>query len=166
MQSSQGMQSSSRSLVIRNISWLWTPEGSTALHGAAMRQIRKVQNACVVIEAGKILWVGEASQLEAAACEKNAPLSFIAQRAAVLPSFDAKGRACVPGFVDSHTHFIFSGWRENEFFWRMSGIPYMEIHARGGGIQATVDATRALRSRAYCTRRSRLDTMLSLGITT
>lgn len=43
---------------------------------------------------------------------------------------DASGRALLPGFVDSHTHFVFGGYREEEFSWRMKGDSYMSIMER------------------------------------
>jgi len=56
---------------------------------------------------------------------------------------DAGGRLVMPGFVDAHTHAVFAGTRADEFEERAAGATYQEIAARGGGIQATVRATRA-----------------------
>lgn len=56
---------------------------------------------------------------------------------------DAGGRVVLPGFIDAHTHPVFAGTRVDEFEERASGATYQEIAARGGGIQATVDRTRA-----------------------
>ena len=56
---------------------------------------------------------------------------------------DAGGRVVIPGFVDAHTHPVFAGTRANEFEERAGGATYQEIAARGGGIQSTVQATRA-----------------------
>jgi len=56
---------------------------------------------------------------------------------------DAGGRVALPGFVDAHTHPVFGGTRADEFEERALGITYQEIAARGGGIQATVNRTRA-----------------------
>ncbi len=53
-------------------------------------------------------------------------------------AFDAKGRAVLPGFVDSHAHLVFAGERSQEFAARMSGLTY-----GAGGIRTTVSATRA-----------------------
>ena len=55
---------------------------------------------------------------------------------------DAGRRVVMPGFVDAHTHPVFAGIRANEFEQRASGATYREIAARGGGIRATVRATR------------------------
>jgi imidazolonepropionase len=78
-------------------------------------------NAAVVIEDGRIRWVGDA----AAAPDAD-------QRV------DAQGRCVVPGFVDSHSHLVFAGDRSAEFEHRMTGHPYA-----AGGIRGTVAATRA-----------------------
>lgn len=80
---------------------------------------------------------------------------------------DASGRALLPGFVDSHTHFIFGGYREEEFAWRLKGDSYMSIMERGGGIINTVNTTRkssydTLFTEGY----ERLDTLLEMGVTT
>src|SRR5215212_10536757 len=56
---------------------------------------------------------------------------------------DAGGRVLLPGFVDAHTHPVFAGTRVDEFEERSRGATYQEIAARGGGIQSTVDRTRA-----------------------
>ena len=56
---------------------------------------------------------------------------------------DAGGRVVVPGFVDAHTHPVFAGTRVDEFEQRIEGATYQEIAARGGGIQSTVNRTRA-----------------------
>ena len=56
---------------------------------------------------------------------------------------DAHGHAMIPGFVDPHTHLVWAGDRAAEFEMRLAGASYMEIMAAGGGIQSTVNATRA-----------------------
>lgn len=80
-----------------------------------------VDDAAVVIEGGTIAWVGPA---------RIAPAADTA--------YDAGGRAVVPGYVDSHSHLVFSGDRAQEFAARMTGEPYS-----AGGIRTTVAATRA-----------------------
>jgi imidazolonepropionase len=55
---------------------------------------------------------------------------------------DAEGKVVCPGFVDSHTHAVFAGTREDEFLMRQRGKSYAEIQATGGGIVRTVRATR------------------------
>ncbi|MEU3458716.1 imidazolonepropionase [Streptomyces sp. NPDC006733] len=78
-------------------------------------------DAAVVMAEGRIAWVGPADRAPAAD-----------------EVFDARGRAVLPGFVDSHSHLVFGGDRTAEFNARMSGTPYS-----AGGIRTTVAATRA-----------------------
>ncbi len=141
-------------LVIRNIGELATPLGSTALRGADMEGVRVVKNAAVAINVDRIAWAGPEAEL---------PL-FEGPKPEAL---DAKGRALVPGFVDSHTHFVFGGYRDEEFLWRAGGMPYMEIHERGGGIATSVRATRATSVEGLMAAGAlRLERMLELGVTT
>ena len=74
----------------------------------------------------------------------------------------------LPGFTDSHTHFVFGGvYRAEEFSWRLQGMSYMDIMARGGGIVSTVEATRkAAKEELIISGKKRLDRMLSFGVTT
>jgi imidazolonepropionase len=81
----------------------------------------KLHDAALVIEDGRVAWVGSAAW------------SPIADE-----RVDVEGRAVLPGWVDSHTHLVFAGDRTAEFEARMAGKPY-----RVGGIAATVGATRA-----------------------
>ncbi|MET8505950.1 imidazolonepropionase [Streptomyces sp. NPDC004787] len=103
--------------VITNIASLVTNDPSLG-DGSALGLI---QDAAVVIEGDRVVWVGESSK---------AP--------ATDNRVDAAGRAVVPGFVDSHSHLVFAGDRTAEFNARMSGRPY-----EAGGIRTTVAATRA-----------------------
>ena len=61
-------------------------------------------------------------------------------------TIDAKGKVVMPGFVDPHTHLVWSGHRAAEFEMRLQGKTYMEIMNTGGGIASTVRATRAATS--------------------
>ena len=56
---------------------------------------------------------------------------------------DGRGRCAIPGLVDCHTHACFAGDRVGEFDLRSGGATYEELHAAGGGILSTVEATRA-----------------------
>ena len=80
---------------------------------------------------------------------------------------DGRGLCAVPGLVDCHTHPAWGGDRVEEFTLRADGASYEELHARGGGIARTVEATRALDEtalRARVERHSRW--MLRHGTTT
>src|SRR5437667_12880752 len=73
----------------------------------------------------------------------------------------------LPGLVDSHTHLVFAGSREDEFEQRLRGLSYQEIAARGGGINATVQRVRqASKDELKALARRRLDRLLSFGVTT
>lgn len=79
----------------------------------------------------------------------------------------AENQAVLPGFVDSHTHFIFGGYREEEFSWRLRGDSYMSIMERGGGIVNTMKATRESDFDTLWDRgEERLDELFSMGVTT
>ncbi|MEU2359073.1 imidazolonepropionase [Streptomyces sp. SID5770] len=104
-----------------------------------------IQDAAVVIEGDRVVWVGESSK---------AP--------ATDNRFDADGRAVIPGFVDSHSHLVFAGDRTAEFNARMSGQPY-----KAGGIRTTVAATRAASDEALSANVARyLREALAQGTTT
>jgi len=80
---------------------------------------------------------------------------------------DAAGGVVTPGLVDPHTHLLFGGTRENELLLRQRGAGYLEILAAGGGILATVAATRAASADELAAHGRRwLDEMLSHGVTT
>jgi len=80
---------------------------------------------------------------------------------------DGRGRTLTPGFVDSHTHIVFAGDRAGEFEERCRGVPYERIAAAGGGIRATVRATRAAsEEELVALARPRLERMVRLGATT
>lgn len=113
-------------LLIKNAN-IFTPEGSQALKGEDMKRISCYRKSALLCVDGIITYVGD---------EVGLP---------VLPPdcevVDAAGRALLPGFIDSHTHLVFGGYRPDEFEWRLNGDTYMSIMQRGGGIQSTVNAT-------------------------
>ena len=86
---------------------------------------------------------------------------------ASFKTIDAQGGLVLPGLVDCHTHPIFAGSRANEFAMRLNGSTYQEIAAKGGGIKATVAATRAASDQELKKLTlQRLKTFLSHGVTT
>src|SRR6267378_6682793 len=80
---------------------------------------------------------------------------------------DAGGAVVMPGFVDAHTHLCYAGQRWDEFVTRKSGADYLAVLERGGGIHATVRATReANDDDLLALLRRRLARAISLGTTT
>lgn len=140
-------------IIIENASQLVTCSGFEAKRGKEMSELSVIENGTVVITNGIISYVG-----------KGLPeLDNISDYQII----DAGGKAVLPGFVDSHTHFVFGGYREEEFSWRMRGDTYMSIMERGGGIHNTMEATRkASFEELKEAGRKRLDKMLAMGVTT
>lgn len=110
----------------------------------------------VAVRDGRIVWVG--------------PEDLASGNISLLPGgkkLDATGKVVTPGFIDSHTHLLFAGTREQEFELRLQGATYQEIAAKGGGIKSTVEMTRrASREELLALGRKNLLSMLSLGTTT
>lgn len=144
----------SRNLIIKN-TFLVTPQGTEAAKGNDMSRLRTVAEAAIVIKDGRIAWCGSMREM---------PAEYEEGEFRVI---DAEGRVSLPGFVDSHTHLIFGGYRPDEFEWRLKGDSYMSIMERGGGIQSTVNATRA-ESGDELLRKARwfIDRMSEMGVTT
>ncbi len=142
-------------ILIKNASQLVTCSGFQAKQGKAMSDLHTIEDGAVVIENARITAVGKSEAVLAKIDE------------AKFESIDANGKAVLPGFVDSHTHFIFGGYRAEEFSWRLRGDSYMAIMNRGGGILNTVKATRnASKKELIESGKKRLDSMLSFGVTT
>jgi len=142
-------------IIIKNSSQLVTCSGFEVRQGKDMSDLKIIKDGAVVIEEGIIRSVGKTGDVLS---------DFDESRFEVI---DAGGKAVLPGFVDSHTHFVFGGYRAEEFSWRLRGDSYMEIMERGGGIINTVIATReAKKDELIEAGRKRLDSMLSFGVTT
>jgi imidazolonepropionase len=96
-----------------------------------------------------------------------APSQKLEQRMPDAMRIDCKKGVITPGFVDSHTHAVFGGWRAAEYALRARGVAYMEIARRGGGINASVRDVRAMSEQELLDRTlPRLDAMLRGGTTT
>ena len=142
-------------ILIRNASQVVTCSGFEAKKGKAMSDVGIIEDGAVAVSDGIITHVG--------------PTEEVLRQVDVgdYLEVDASGRALLPGFVDSHTHFVFGGYREEEFSWRMKGDSYMSIMERGGGIVNTMNATRnASYDDLYGDAYDRLDAMMDMGVTT
>ena len=141
--------------VIEHASQLVTCSGFEAKQGKDMNALHVIQDGAVIIEGGIIKDVGNTGAVLAGFDRTG------------FTTIDARHKAVLPGFVDSHTHFVFGGYRAEEFSWRLRGDSYMEILSRGGGILSTVEATRnATGEQLFESGKKRLDSMLSFGVTT
>jgi imidazolonepropionase len=118
-------------LLVRNLAQLATPAGGDApLRRSALRDVTVLEDAYVLCRDGKVEALGRMSELGPIAGD--------------VEELDGRGLSAVPGLVDCHTHPAFGGDRVEEFSLRAGGASYEELHAAGGGILATVRATRAL----------------------
>lgn len=80
---------------------------------------------------------------------------------------DAQGCLVTPGLIDCHTHLVFAGNRSDEFEQRLNGVSYEHIAQNGGGIVATVNATRAANAETlYQQSLPRLQALMAEGVTT
>ena len=147
-------------LLLKNADQLVTPEGHSARFGDEMSRLRILSDAGLLIEDAKILFVGTTEEAEGYVAA-NLPAG------SKITRYDASGKTILPGFVDSHTHFIFGGYREHEFNLRLQGAAYMEIMKAGGGIAYTIgETTAASEDELYELGWQRLQRMVGLGITT
>ncbi|MGA8178843.1 MAG: imidazolonepropionase, partial [Desulfobacterales bacterium] len=147
-------------VIIKNAAQLVTCSGFKAKQGKEMSDLNIIKNGALVIENGTIQSVGKTGDVLA-----NFDEGSIKSNGFVV--IDASGKSVLPGFVDSHTHLVFAGYRVEEFSWRLRGDSYMDILKRGGGILNTVNATRRAKKEDLTTSGlRRLNAMLSLGVTT
>jgi imidazolonepropionase len=121
--------------------------------GAALRDVGLIADGAVAVRDGRIVAVGNSAELRA--------------HCTAAHEVDAAGKVVSPGFVDPHTHVVYAGDRINEFEQRISGVSYQQIAAAGGGILATMRATRdAAVDELVAQTLPRLAMMLELGTTT
>jgi imidazolonepropionase len=116
-------------LLVRDLAQVVTLAGSDApLRGADLGRVEVLEDAYVLCEDGRISEVGRMAEL--------------GQLAGEAQELDGRGLCALPGLLDCHTHACFAGDRAGEFELRARGASYEELHAAGGGILSTVEATR------------------------
>lgn len=126
------------------------------LHGSEMDGILRVKDAALAAYQGKIVAAGLASDV--------LPVLDLLPNAKKV---DASGKLVIPGLVDPHTHLVFAGNRAGEFLMRCQGRTYQEIAKAGGGIVASMNATRhASVDELVELGSARLKRLLSFGTTT
>lgn len=140
--------------LVTNVGQLVTPKGDKFRSGSKMNDLSVTEEVTILIEGGFIAGVGDRSD-------------FSEVRGDEVEIIDAGGKPVLPGFVDPHTHFVFSGYRAEEFQMRLSGKSYEEIAKEGGGIASSVTSTRkASFSRLKKESKERLSSMVQFGVTT
>ncbi len=113
-----------------------------------------IENGVLAVKDGLIAFVGKRNELP----------EF---DALATPLYDAEGQWILPGLIDCHTHLVYAGNRANEFEMRLNGASYQDIAAAGGGINATVAATRAAsHEQLFVLAKDRLNALLAQGVTT
>lgn len=114
-----------------------------------------IEDAALVVDAGRIDWIGPRSELpadRAARCTRE---------------HDAEGALITPGLIDCHTHLVYGGDRAHEFELRLQGASYEDVARAGGGIASTVKATRAAtEAELEAQSLKRLRALVAEGVTT
>jgi imidazolonepropionase len=142
--------------VIEHADAIVTSTGSAPKRGAAQRDLVTLRDAIVASRNGIIVYAGTATDA-ATAIEVGPDATRV----------DATACTVIPGFIDPHTHVVFAGNRLDELRRRLWGATYEDIARMGGGIAATVQATRAASEDDLVeAARVRLDEMLEQGTTT
>ena len=142
-------------IIIENISTLITLKGEDRPRlKEDTKDIGLVKDGVVAIKEGKILYAGD-------------KLPSTIERTKYTKIIDARGKTVTPGLVDSHTHLVHGGSRENELAMKLKGAEYLDILEAGGGIHSTVKATKeASFDELYNQAKKVMDNMMSFGVTT
>ena len=130
-----------KNMIIEKISEIVTPIGRKGVFGSAMQNLTRYEHYSIVIENGKIVALTDQTQIIETYKRKGYPV------------ISGEGMCATPGYIDSHTHLVFGGYRPEEFDMRLKGKSYMEIMQMGGGIANSVQMTRD----------TSLETLISLG---
>ncbi|MDD3192135.1 MAG: imidazolonepropionase [Bacilli bacterium] len=137
--------------IIYNIKTLYTPYHQPPVRKKNLCDIKTISNAYIVMEDSKFIAFGE-----------NDYQAYWNDSCILI---DAKGKICLPGFIDAHTHLVHAGSREDEFALLRKGVPYLDILRSGGGILSTVEATRkAGIEELYLQAKRSLDKMMAYGV--
>ncbi|MEC5216994.1 imidazolonepropionase [Actimicrobium sp. GrIS 1.19] len=126
----------------------------TNLHLATMADgYGEIRDGAIAVQDGRIAWLGARADLPAGA--------------SATITHDGNGGWLTPGLIDCHTHIVHAGNRSDEFEARLNGVSYADIATSGGGIMATVRATRAASEDAlYAASLPRVLALLAEGVTT
>ena len=126
---------------------------ATLAHGS--RGYGEIKDGAIAVRGERIAWLGAAD---------DARIRAAAER---IPIREMGGLWATPGLIDCHTHLVFGGNRAQEFEQRLNGATYEQISRAGGGIQSTVNATRAATdAELLATSMLRARRLMSEGVTT
>lgn len=121
---------------------------TSILKGNEMKELPSIKNAYLLIENDLIADYGSM---------ENVPTNFD-------ESVDVTGKMIMPSYIDSHTHIVYAGNREQEFVDRINGLSYEEIYKRGGGILNSVDKLRnTSEEELYIDAANRLEELIAQG---
>ena len=146
---------------IKGIGELLTLEGAFRKNGRKVNEadlsIKKKQ--ALLVSKGRIVWSGTEKSFSKAKAKQLG--------VSVSKETNLAGKTVMPGFVESHTHTVFAGERQNEFEMLNSGMSYQEIAKKGGGIQSTVTATqKTSEAKLLELAQTRVDQFITQGVTT
>ena len=134
---------------------LWTDCAVATMQAGSERPYGLIDDAALVLDGERVLWVGERQALPAELRER------------CLQQQDGGGALITPGLIDCHTHLVYAGDRAREFELRLNGASYEEIARSGGGIASTVRDTRAASPEALEAQSLvRLQALMAQGVTT
>lgn len=134
---------------------LWTYCNMATLQADPAQPYGLIEDAALVLRGERVEWVGPRNRLPQALLEDCTQVN------------DAGGALITPGLIDCHTHLVYGGDRALEFELRLQGMRYEDIARQGGGIAATVQATRnATHDQLLAQSGQRLRALLAEGVTT
>ena len=141
-------------LILYNIGTLVTSKELQRESIGDMENIEILHNAYLAVSKGKVLALGQG----------EVPKSIVGEGTLLV---DAHKKVVTPGIIDSHTHLVHYGSRENELPLKIKGVPYLEILKKGGGILSTVrDTRKATEEQLFQKAYDVLNRMLAFGVTT
>lgn len=126
------------------------PQGMCEVPGRSMAELPSITDAWLLIEDGRIGALGPMSELHSGTRDHQV--------------IDASGRYVLPGWCDPHTHTVHAASREEEFVYKIKGMSYQEIAARGGGILNSANTLRRMSAdELFEKAKARLDRMMAQG---
>ena len=113
------------SILLKNLKQIVSPrDHSSQNSGSEQSKLSVITDSSILIENNKIKEIGDIHR-------------------SVDRSIDCGDLIALPGFIDSHTHIVYSGSRYEEFYQKIEGMSYLEILRSGNGIGRTVRETEA-----------------------